>query len=280
MRVIQFLEVPFDDSLAWVDQADLANVRNKRYCELFYPQLHPNIGATSTVEIQFLRKQFHMVVYQDAPKGSESAQIAEVKYWEADITARAMNLLIALRKLISDQFIFVDYGAGVGWYTYVAASLELPVIAVEPSVMDSNLIRHNLCLNSFNPKVTFVETSSPLPALDHLFSQLNRHDLYVGVMKIDVEIGKPFFFGADQFFRTFSPLFLLVKVAALNSHQLRHHFYLQIPEYGYRLYDRTCVLELPVSAFYVVNSTKVVTHICLVHRNLELTYNLTIPGSR
>jgi hypothetical protein len=271
----EYVVFPFDDSLGWEDQVQLANARNKRYCELNYPRLHPNIGAASAVEIQFLKKQFKMVAYMDAAPGTESFNILEFKYWEADITARAMNLLVALRKLISDGFIFIDHGAGVGWYTYVAASLDIPVISIAFSSNDCNLIRHNLCLNSYNSKVTLIDAGLSMPSLDLIFTQASG--LNVGVMKMDVDGRRPFFATADKFFRNFPPLFLLLKVASLNSHQLRSHFYMATSEYGYRLYDRTCVREVSEFAFYALNGT-VLVHVCLVHNNLELSYNLTVPG--
>jgi FkbM family methyltransferase len=155
----------------WNDPIALARERDRQYCAASYPNLEPALEP-QTVGVVFMQKSFRMTLFRSADIVCSS--IIHSGSWESDYTTRAMSILLELRKrdranggvatvsgdggLGGGEFIFVDVGANVGWFTLVAASHGIPVIAIEAMEANSMLIRHNLCQNNFNNLVTLIQT--------------------------------------------------------------------------------------------------------------------------
>jgi len=76
----------------------------------------------------------------------------------------------------------VDVGAQIGTFSLLAASRGARVVAVEPSPMNLELLRHNVALNGFEERVGVVEAAvwrpgEPKRTLFHSYTNLGGHSL-------------------------------------------------------------------------------------------------------
>lgn len=78
-----------------------------------------------------------------------SAEISARKAWEPNITLTiARELHEARARLSGARPTFLDVGANLGWFTlYMAATMDVDVIAVEPRPRNAAMINASLCIN-------------------------------------------------------------------------------------------------------------------------------------
>lgn len=79
----------------WDDHITIARERDKQYCSLSYPHLDSAMDP-QTVPVVFMNKAFKMTLFKSADIVCHS--IISTGSWESDYTARAVNLLLELRK--------------------------------------------------------------------------------------------------------------------------------------------------------------------------------------